>query len=176
MHRLDQFLVNMTLWTLCIVCQQQTPEALKCPLKAEGAGDKSEAFLANMKGFKDLNQLPVTLKLEQHIDVDQLVKNQAKWHKSCHMKFSMSKLQRARKRGGDETIGNSSKRRHVCQALDKSNCIFCGNHNGLLHEFRTLDADENVRRMATDLRDTSLLTRIEGGDLTALKQNITWLA
>ncbi len=89
MHRLDQFLVNMTNsevmdWTLCIVCQQQTPEALKCPLKAEGAGDKSEAFLANMKGFKDLNQLPVTLKLEQHIDVDQLVKNQAKWHKLPH--------------------------------------------------------------------------------------------
>ncbi len=77
-------------WTLCIVCQQQTPEALKCPLKAEWAGDKSKvyaSFLANVKEFKDMNQLPVTLNFEQ--DLDQLVNNQAKWHKSCHMKFSI---------------------------------------------------------------------------------------
>ena len=77
----------------------------------------------------------------------------------AHMKFNMSRLQRARKRGLDEATGNSSKRHHVHrQALDKSNCIFCEKDDGLL---RTLDADNNVRRMATDLQDTSLLTRIE---------------
>ena len=34
--------------------------------------------------------------------------------------------------------------------------IFCNEQNGHLHEFRMLDADENVRRMSTDLQDTAL--------------------
>ena len=53
--------------------------------------------------------------------------------------------------------------------LNKMNCILCREEDGLLHEFQTLDADENVRKMATDLQETALLTRIEGGDLTALE-------
>ena len=48
--------------------------------------------------------------------------------------------------------------------MDKKSIFFIGH----LHEFRTFDAD-NVRRMATDLEDTALLTRIDGGDLTALE-------
>lgn len=146
-------------------------------MNAEGPGDKSEpyrTFLTNVKQFKELNQLPVPLKFGLDIDMDQLVRNQAKWHKSCHLKFSASKLQRAiRKRERDEITDNSSatgkRRRLHRQLLDKSNCIFCGKQDGHLHEFRTLDADDNVRRMARDLQDTTLLTRIEGGDLTALE-------
>ena len=45
----------------------------------------------------------------------------------------------------------------------------CTTDDGHLHEFRTFDADSNVRRMAIDLQDSALLTRIEGGDLTALE-------
>ena len=48
--------------------------------------------------------------------------------------------------------------------MDKKKYIFVGHP----HEFRTFDAD-NVRGMATDLEDTALLTRIDGGDLTALE-------
>lgn len=155
-------------WTRCIVCQQQTAEVLRCPLKAAGAGDKSEAyasFLENVNEFRDLNQLLAN----REMDVYQLVQQEAKWHKSCHMKFSKSKLQQARKRESDEATGNSSKRRHVHrQTMDKSNYIFCDKDDGQLHEFRTFDADKNVRRMAADLQDTLLLARIEGGDLTAL--------
>lgn len=66
-------------------------------MKAGPAGDNSEVYgtsLTNVKAFKELNQLlPVPLNFGQNIDVDQLVENQAKWHKSCHLKF---KLQRAR--------------------------------------------------------------------------------
>lgn len=54
------------------------------------------------------------------------------------------------------------------EPFEKSKCIFCEGECGPLHEFRTLDADNNVKRMATDLHDTALLTRIAtGGDLTA---------
>ena len=37
-----------------------------------------------------------------------------------------------------------------------------------MNESRTLDADENVRRMAMDLQDTALLSTIEGSDFMAL--------
>ena len=94
-------------WTLCIICQQQTAEALKCPLKAK-ARDKSEAYASFLKNVNKFNQLPIKLNFDLDKDVDKLVKQEAKWHKSCHMKFNMSKLQRARKRGLDEATGNSS--------------------------------------------------------------------
>ena len=80
-------------WTLCIVCQQKTREVLECPLNAGPAGDESNAyrtFLSNAKEFKELNQLPVPLHFGQDIYVDQLVENQAKWHKSCHLKFNLA--------------------------------------------------------------------------------------
>ena len=161
-------------WTQCVVCQQATHEPLRCPLKAGRPGHKSEAyssFLKNVSEFRELNQLPVPLGFGEDINVDQFMRNQAKWHKSCHLKFCADKLQRARKRkrnDASDSITPDMKRLRHRQPLDKSSCIFCNEQNGHLHEFRTLDADENVRRMATDLQDTALLSTIEGGDLVAL--------
>ena len=63
--------------------------------------DKSKiyaSFLANVNEVKRLNQLPVPLKFEEDMDVKKLVTHQAKWHKSCYIKFNDTKLQRARKR------------------------------------------------------------------------------
>ena len=42
-------------------------------------------------------------------------------------------------------------------------------HDGHLHEFRTLEADQNIRQMAVDLQDTELIARMEGGDVIALE-------
>ena len=153
-------------WTLCVVCQQASHEPLRCPLKAGRPGHKSEAyssFLKNVSEFRELNQLPVPLGFGEDINVDQFMRNQAKWHKSCHLKFCADKLQRARKRKRNDvsdSITPDMKRLQHRQPLDKSSCsyIFCNEQNGHLHEFRTLDADENVRRMATDLQDTALYT------------------
>ena len=163
-------------WTLCVVCQKATHEQLKWPLNSERPGEKSEAyssFLENVNEFRKLDQLPVSLSFGQDVDVGQLMRNQAKWHKSCHLKFCAYKLQRARKRKmTDATDHDSSaqdkKRLRQHQPFDKSSCIFCKRHDGRLHEFRTLDASENVRRMAMDLQDTAVLAAIEGGDLIAL--------
>lgn len=163
-------------WKLCVVCQKKTPEAVKCPLKAEGPGDKSGAyvsFMANVNEFKILNEMPVPLCLGEDMDVDQLIENQAKWHKSCHLKFCAGKLERARKRKRDELSddsGPAKRRDHLHrQPLTTDKCIFCEKDDARLHEFQTFDANDNVKKMAKDLQDTALLTRIEGGDLTALE-------
>ena len=132
-------------WTQCIVKLEACVSFLK-------------------KEFRDFNQLPAKVNFDCEMDVNQLVQG-AKWHKSCHLKFSAASI--AMRESG-EAAGNSSKRCRVyCQALDKSNCMFCED-DGLLHDYKTLYADQNVRRMATCLQDTSLLTRIKGDDLTAL--------
>ena len=63
-------------WTLCIICQQKTPEALKCPLNAWGRGDKSKvyaSFLTNVSEFKQLNKLPMLLNFEE--DMEEKKKN-----------------------------------------------------------------------------------------------------
>lgn len=106
-HYLDFFSFHVMDWTLCIVCQQQILEAVRCPLNTDGSGDKHEAyssFLSNVNEFRKLNQLPVQLSFGQEMDVDQLVRNKAMWHKSCHLKFNASKLQRARKRERGDTV------------------------------------------------------------------------
>lgn len=69
----------------------------------------------------------------------------------------------------DPGSATDEKRRKDRQILPKSSCIFCCKEDGHLHEFRTLDADANIRRMATDLQDTALLAKISGGDLIAIE-------
>ena len=166
-------------WSLCPVCQQQISEALKCPLNAPGEGDKSvpyQAFLDRVAGFKELEILPLPLThLPENVTVQDFVQNKAKWHKSCHIKFSQDKLERARKRNATETELESSNgcgTKRICQphrSLDRENVFFVKKACGKLHQFSTFEADTNVRTIAKDLNDTSLFTKIQGGDLIALE-------
>ena len=49
-------------------------------------------------------------------------------------------------------------------------CIFCEKgKEGEVHNFRTFDADENVRTIATELKDTRLLSTLAGGDLITIE-------
>ncbi len=93
-------------WTQCVICQQATSEPLRCPLKAGKPGHKSEAyssFLPNVTQFRELDQLPVPLNFGEDVDMELFMTNQAKWHTSCHLKFCVDKLQRARKRKRNDT-------------------------------------------------------------------------
>ena len=160
-------------WTLCVVCQQHTTEAIRCPLNArpEELCEPYKSFLENEKTFRELNKLPVPLSFDEDINVDHLVRHRAQWHKSCRTKFNLNKLDRAQKRKrtvSSETRAPDQKRHRQREPLDKSTCIFCRGSSEHLHEFMTIKAGNNVRVMATDLQENALLTRIEGGDLIAL--------
>lgn len=164
-------------WTLCVVCQKKSNEVLKCPLHGPGSADKSgpyESFLSRVCTFKELNLQPVPLShLAEHITVDDMVSNEAKWHKTCYNKFGLDKIDRAkRKRKQAAKSDDDSCAKRVCprrQSLNKSVCIFCEDEGGKLHQFSTLQSDASLRFMAKDLQDTSLLAKIEGGDLIALE-------
>ena len=93
-------------WALCVVCQQCSNEVLRCPLNGPGSADKSgpyRSFLSRVCTFRDLDLLPVPLShLTEHVTVDDMVSNEAKWHKSCLNKFGHDRLDRAQKRKGAE--------------------------------------------------------------------------
>lgn len=164
-------------WSACVVCQKKISGPLRCPLNAYGADKSAPAvyasFLQNVAQFRKLNSLPVPVAFGADTDVDELIRNRAQWHKSCHAEFNANRLVRAKKRERESTPESTARedRRHrPRKCLDKTSCIFCTKQDGLLHEFRTLEADVNVRSMARDLQDSDLLTRIEGvGDLIALE-------
>jgi len=81
---------------VCLICQQKTKELLKCPLNAKG--DQYipySSFLTNGSAFRVLGALPVVLKFSNNITTEELVQNHASWHKSCYVKFSNEKLNRA---------------------------------------------------------------------------------
>ena len=91
----------------------------------------------------------------------------ASWHKSCHLKYNNSKLARAKKRVISQVQDSERSRTMKRQALNISNCLFCekGQEDGDLHLVSTFDADAdaNIRSTITELQDTQLLARIEGG-------------
>ena len=161
-------------WTLCIVCQKSTHEPLRCPLNADGFEENSEpykSFLDNVNYFREVNQLPVPLPFDEASNVEQFARHRAQWHKSCHFKFCADKLERARKRARasfSETCAAAEKRQRR-EPLDKSACLFCGKSDGRLHNYESLDADENLKVKATELGDTELSSRLAGGDVIALE-------
>ena len=159
-------------WTRCLICQTDTEEVLKCPLNANGTGDKSGPdtyFLDNVEHFHQRHVLPVPVQFQPDVTVSTLVFNSARWHKSCHRNFSTDKLERvSRKRNGEDDISPEEKHQPKRQVLEQYTSVFCcGSQN--LHEFSTLDADTNVRQMATELQDSQLLSTIQGGDIVALE-------
>ena len=104
--------------------------------------------------------LPVFLNFGEDMTVSKLVQNQAAWQKSCYVKFSTEKLDRAtRKKDRDNSAENSlpGLKRHQRQSVDKLARLFCQQEDGHLHEFRTLEADETVQQIAKELQETELM-------------------
>ena len=94
-----------TNWKLCLVCQEETTESLVCPAlsKRRDPGSGYTTMAANLVKFDELGELPRTVQL-QRLDEGQgveatMVAHQAKWHKTCMLKYNNTMLRRAEKRG-----------------------------------------------------------------------------
>lgn len=171
-------------WDNCIICQETKADALKCPLNdprhlANGS-DVYATFLNNVKELRSIDALPCQLQLDEDTIVDDLIQNRASWHKLCNLKFTNSKVIRAkeaierRKRANEpeaepeEVKKGTSKRKKTSNSI--WNCIFCTtDSNDKLHNFTTLEADRSLRQIASEVGDFELLSRISGGDLVAIE-------
>ena len=116
-------------WKRCIICQKDVSEALRCPLSSSTGtvDDTKQAYivlLKNIQEFQSINALPVQLNLENET-VENLIQHSASWHKSCHLKFSNSKLERAKKKKREKDVEDEAeKRQDKRQALSIASCIF----------------------------------------------------
>ena len=162
-------------WSLCIICQKDTSEPLKCPLhnpvtSSDKKTDVYRSFLENVEQFRDIGALPIELHFGSNESADNLASHSASWHKSCHLKFNNSKLSKAKKREHNTDMPDE---RRSCkrQAIDIGKCFFCekGHEEGGLSQVSSFDTDSNMRTMITELQDTNLLCRIGVGDLIAME-------
>ena len=73
---------------------------LKCPANSNQNNGLEiySRFLQTVAEFRGLESLPVSVKFTEEHDAGAFFKNQAKWHKTCHLKFAPSKLLRSQKR------------------------------------------------------------------------------
>ena len=168
-------------WSRCLICQTTTTEDLRCPLRACGPCydpvSVYASFLQNVLEFSSLGALPVNVPFALDIDTDVLIKNEASWHKSCYLKFNLSKLQKAKERvfrkrekeegqPEEEEKARAIKNRRKSLTNNKEDCILCGK-GGQLHEVTTFSTDQNICRMITEINDATLMPKISGVDLIA---------
>ncbi|KAG1687699.1 hypothetical protein GQR58_008284 [Nymphon striatum] len=164
-------------WNLCVICQERGGD-LRCPtdsLQKNGL-EVYKNFLETVDKFSELGILPVDVDFKEVAIAETFLENHAKWHKSCHIKFARSKLQRAQKQievkqKREEEVsgeGRQSKRQSIGNPNQKA-CIFCLTVSGKMHKCLTMNLDHELRRWATELNDTALLARISGGDLVAIE-------
>ena len=77
-------------WDRCIICQRETKEDLKCPLRTngniQGASKVYDLFLNEyFRRFKKLDALPAIDVSIGDLSTDSLIENKASWYKSFHL-------------------------------------------------------------------------------------------
>ena len=154
-------------WELCVLCQGETAEALQCPATSKrlDAGASYRSLANNLTEFSELGELA------QHVDLKRLdegegiaatlTHHQVKWHKSCRIKYSNMKLQRAiKRRHSEEESGPSllKRTRSKVACVDTTHndvCFFYHSDLGSdYHQAATLELNQHVRRAAELLEDT----------------------
>ena len=149
---------------------------MRCPVDSH-VGNGIEVysnFLEVVEKFRKFDALPVDIKYEGENLAELMYQKRAKWHKSCHLKFSSSKLTRVetrQKRKLTECTSNDDQRRSKRHLpASEECCLFCSLKSGdKLHQRTTMELDHDLRKMAQDLHDTSLIAKLSAGDLIVIE-------
>ncbi|XP_072047118.1 uncharacterized protein [Amphiura filiformis] len=146
----------------------------------------------NITQFSKLNCMPVQIDISRlnsgnGIEITFQEQN-AKWHKSCSLKFRSSKLDRVknrkRKSDGCDDGATTSKRIFTRSSVGEAEthmpedsiihvCFFCSKpetKTDKLHEVSTFQVDFRVRKCAQQLEDENMLAKLAAGpDLIAIE-------
>ena len=81
-------------WSACVICQKKKGE-LKCPVDSneENGAEIYANFFEIVKRFKE-NDIYCLVDLKSIERSDEFMQNRAKWHKSCRLKLTPSKLEK----------------------------------------------------------------------------------
>ena len=95
-------------WRKCCLCQTDKKEELKSPPTHYACSPENDGYsmiATNVPLFQAINQQPIRLDMSRLDDgggiEETLRRNNAKYHRSCRLMFSNSKLEHARKRAAD---------------------------------------------------------------------------
>ena len=172
-----------TNWKRCVLCQEETSEALQCSAKSKrhdvGAGQVYSTLATSILRFNEINQLPMPVdltRLDEGNGMEATFKeHMAKWHKSCHTKFNITKLRRAEKKKlapEDSDSDNSVPRKKIrlsrsIESVTSDCCFFCEGTSEPLRVAATFKLDNHVRQSALALQDGKLLAKLSAGDMMA---------
>ena len=128
-----------TNWNKCVLCQEDTPEVLRCPASskrdAEGRGLVTRLSLTILRvstrlvvclrqsiyqGYMMVLALRQTFRLHQ-----------AKCHDSCRLQFNKTKLERTEKRKSRIEDNTAASKKFTRQSIEEAppstkTCFFCG--------------------------------------------------
>ena len=151
-------------WSKCCLCQIDKDEDLKSlPTRYETDRDNDGYVMIarNIPLFHAIHQMPIKLdpkRLDQGGGIEEtLRKNNAKYHQSCRLSFSNSKLERARKRSAtnisDDAHSVPTKRRR--SSLEDKVCFLCEKEapKSELRHAMTMDLDKRLNECARNLND-----------------------
>ena len=158
-------------WKLCVLCRTTTSEPLVCPANSnrKGAGAGYNTLALHLSQLQELGENPFAFDVSD-LDIEDgiestLSNNNACWHKSCRNKINSTEIKRVAKRKRDSEDDSSKlspvkTRRSVGNSNEKDNeqCLFCDQSDGNLHKASTTEIDTKVRKYATELQDTKLLS------------------
>ncbi len=94
---------QVTDWSKCFICQEDKIETLVSPSSRRNLTRSGyETLSKNIPEFSKINDMPIPLdirRLDEGDGIEEtLLKNQAKYHESCRLRFNSSKLKRAQHR------------------------------------------------------------------------------
>ena len=182
--------IQPTDWEVCVLCQENSHDVIVDPSNARNVSQpKGYTTLAeNLQSLHDLDALPLCINISRlgdgHGIAETLCRHKAKWHKTCYVMCNQTKVERAKKRKAKSQMlelpntpiksklrasFTTSTMTGETDRTQSSTCFFCDQTvDRDAHTAATANLDENVRKIATELRDSTLLAKLSSGDMTAL--------
>lgn len=161
-------------WDLCMLCQKKTGENLTFPGR-NTKPDKNSGYgkvAEHLEEFHRLGRVPLgvdVLSLDDGSGLKEtLINRAAGWHRSCYFEFSLSRLERARKRPCSDMDPRSIspvKTRTKKESFSPNTCIFCGGVGTRYHTLSMVSKElcsQEIYDCAVILKDTQLLGKLAG--------------
>ncbi|KAK2563844.1 hypothetical protein P5673_012849, partial [Acropora cervicornis] len=102
---------------------------------------------------------------EKKTSVQELCTYGAVWHKSCHLIFANSKLERAQHKIKRKSMAKKAKR----QVSNQNVYIFCDEQGNNFHQVLTLEVDRDVNELAVQMQDSQMIAKLAEGDIVAIE-------
>ncbi|KAE8744656.1 hypothetical protein FOCC_FOCC008717 [Frankliniella occidentalis] len=171
-------------WDVCCLCQETSSDDLVCPANNPNASQINKGYntlSVNIERLKGSTHVFPSKRKSEHFDEgcgikETLIKNRAKWHKKCIVKyttrFSNILEELTSENGHQEHKTSDVKTRSSSVAINPKEevCFLCkkeSEENQPLHRCMTYEIFNSIKEYAIKANDTETLAFLAEGDLVA---------